>query len=114
MAAIAPFSWTRLYIFAPYTPPDRITAILGFPSPGASGAINRSDFISLLVFVRDGRVVESIEQPRSQGDFATVHDTAGYARDSAQFVVRRAGRMVGGAPHWTLEWTYANRGLTLR
>ena len=106
MAAVAPFPWTRLYVFPPYSAPDRITGTLGFPWVGATSAINHSDLVSLLVFVHDRRVVASVEHPRAQGDLAALYRPEGYARDSATFVVQQAGRMVGGAPHWALRWDH--------
>ncbi|MDP9350357.1 MAG: hypothetical protein M3P51_02275 [Chloroflexota bacterium] len=113
MRQAAPFSWSRLYVFPPYSSPGRIEQTLGFSWSGARRSVIKvSDEINLLVFVEGKRVVESVELPRSSGDFYKAYRPQGFARDSAQFVVRReeikrsilpgAGSDTTGGSHWVL------------
>ena len=103
MRTAAPFEWSRLYVFPPYTQPEEITEALGFSWSGARrSGIESSDAINLLVFVNGGRVVESVELPRGSGDFYKAGRAQGFAADSALFQVRQEGLLMSGAPCWVL------------
>jgi len=45
--------------------------------------------VTLIVFVSDGRVVRSFDQPRNEGDFGGIDDPRGLSRSDARFVVSR-------------------------
>ena len=81
-------AWERVYIFGYYTLPEEITSALGFEwsSPDAE-ALQNSDSVNLLVFVRQRHVVMSILHDCNGGDFGP--DSAGYnyAWDDAEFCI---------------------------
>ncbi len=64
------FPWDKLYIFAPYTPIQRINDQLGFTWAEAGKThIASLDTFYLLVFLKNGKVVEHFKWPRESGDF---------------------------------------------
>jgi len=89
------FSWDRLYVFRPYTQPKRIDSILrSFWIGSRFTEIESSDRITLLVFTRNGQVVQYLEFPRSSGDFSRVDNGIGYAGIEAKFIVNERGQMI--------------------
>jgi hypothetical protein len=88
LADLTDFAWDNLYIFAPYTTPEQINVALGFTWPDAeSSDIAMHDDITLLVFVENGRVVDHVEFPRAQGDFAAAAAAQPYPPEQAVFVL---------------------------
>ena len=88
LEALTPFGWDRVYIFPPYTTPEGVRKSLGFDWPKASAiGIDSRDDINLLVFVKDGRVVQYVAYPRVHGDFHQLGDPSGYSPEEAVFVV---------------------------
>jgi hypothetical protein len=70
ISAVTDFSWEELYVFAPYTPIQRIQMQLGFKWAEAEKThIDSSDTFYLLVFVQHGSVVRHFKSPRRIGDF---------------------------------------------
>jgi hypothetical protein len=74
LANVTDFEWDRFYAFGGYTTPRQIDRTLGFHW----GDAEHSDFVksdggSLLVFVRDGEVVEAFDQNWADGHFDCLH-----------------------------------------
>lgn len=95
MSLLTPFLWDKLYVFGPYTLPEKIDQVLGKYWIGSRFTeIISSDQISLLVFTKNGQVVQFLEFPRSQGDFSPLTNDKGYPIKDALFVVDEKGQMV--------------------
>ncbi|HVV99114.1 MAG TPA: hypothetical protein VHB77_02170 [Planctomycetaceae bacterium] len=72
-AKLAPFAWDDLCIIGPYTPQDRIDALLGFAWENATTRdVGMNDACCLLLFVQDERVVGFTEMRRDECDFSTL------------------------------------------
>jgi hypothetical protein len=82
------FAWDKVYVFAPYTPPEAIRKDLGFAwaEAGRTGIDSRDD-VTLLVFVKNQRVVRSLAFPRNRGDWAMIENHAGFTPAQAVFKV---------------------------
>jgi hypothetical protein len=98
IAEITNFPWTKMYVFAPYTPAALVDKFLGFEWPEyKSLGIESTDTDNLLVFVnRDlgtDRVVKFTKCSRSFGDFRFRQEANGYAYtpDRAVFAVSVKG-----------------------
>lgn len=66
-----PSQWDRVCVLGPYMGNAQAEETLGFAWPVESRTrIEDNDGISLLMFVRGNSVVEYIEHPRNEGDFA--------------------------------------------
>jgi hypothetical protein len=88
LASVTAFSWDRLYIFGPYTPPGMINATLGYDWPEASRTgIEVSDGFNLFVFERSNKVVKYFKIPRLI-DFEGIQYPFRCTRDAASFSVR--------------------------
>ncbi|MDD5697305.1 MAG: hypothetical protein PHH77_01695 [Victivallaceae bacterium] len=81
-----PERWDKFYVFEPYTPKEKIERTLGCDFSGNS-RISRSESISLLIFVKDGKVVSWTDYPRHRGDFSKLYRSEGYLRKKAIFKV---------------------------
>lgn len=89
VAELTDFAWDRLFIFAPFTAHNDIHESLGFHWSGvATTNIHQSDVNTLLVFVKDQRVLGWCEYPRVKADFSLVSSTTGYAPKDAVFNIR--------------------------
>lgn len=94
LAEVADFEWDKVYLFGPYTPRQYVGEALGFEWPSLGGSdIESSDGVTLVVFVKDGRVVKSFDHPRHRGDFLPVTPgigaaNSGFTKAQAKFVVR--------------------------
>jgi hypothetical protein len=65
------FAWDKFYVFAPYTTSEDIQRTLGFNwSQSNCFDLSSRDDINLLVFVKDGKVIQFLEYPRGDVDFA--------------------------------------------
>jgi hypothetical protein len=104
LAALAPFHWTRLYIFEPYTTRKAAERVLGFDWQYEWGAIQARDDRVFLVFVDSGRVVAAFEQMYDRGNFAHAARGTGYPRDSATFRLDVQGTLTNGAPNVVVRW----------
>lgn len=93
-AKITTFSWDRLYIFEPYTSTDKIEHIFGNRFTAPVTTIETNDGVTLLVFAKDGRVVQYLEYGRNEADFADAHNETGYLFQEARFVMDDKGRMI--------------------
>jgi hypothetical protein len=79
-------SWEEVCVLGPYS--DNVTAsnTLGFDWNAESRtSIQTNEAISLLVFLRDGDVVDYVEHPRADGDFSRVSGKC-FAREDSTFV----------------------------
>ena len=103
LATLAPFHWTRLYIFEPYTTKEAAERKLGFDWSYEWGAIAAQDDRALLVFVDSGRVVAAFEQAKDRGNFAPAGGVS-YPRDSATFQLVTEGKLSNGAPNVVARW----------
>jgi len=89
------FSWDRLYVFGPYTTSKMIDKSLGrFWFGSRFTTIESNDRISLLVFTKNGHVVQYLEFPRWQGDFSTVINKSGYSVEESRFTVDEGWQMI--------------------
>jgi hypothetical protein len=104
LATLAPFHWTRLYIFQPYTSKEAAERVLGFEWPYEWGAIEGRDDRALLVFVDSGRVVAAFEQTKDRGNFAQAAGGVSYPRDSATFRLVTQDTLSNGAPNVVARW----------
>lgn len=95
LSSITTFPWDKLYVFGPYTSSQRIDSILGnFWIGSRFTSIKSNDRITLLVFTRNGRVVQHLEFPRGQGDFSPADNGKGYAIEESHFLVDERGRII--------------------
>ncbi len=66
ISALTDYKWDKLFIFNPYTPVEKIHAQLGYKWAEAKRTdIDSSETFSLLVFVKDGKVVHYFKLPRT-------------------------------------------------
>ena len=101
---LAPFHWTRLYVFGPYARQEVAERTLGRSWPYDWSAVEFSEDRAFLVFVDSVRVVAAFDQTNDGGNFGRLFRADGYAPDSARFIVRQAGQLVSGAPNYELHW----------
>jgi hypothetical protein len=83
MPAVATFAWDRMHVFPPYMSARAIESELGF-AWWQSDAMEWSDDIVPLVFVKDRHVVRYVKQDR-RTDFAGCYRPGGFARAEAVF-----------------------------
>jgi hypothetical protein len=102
--ALAPFQWTRFFVFGPYRTKNDAERVLGRRWSYNWSAVEFYDDRSFLVFTDSGRVVAAFDQDNDRGNFMALFRSAGYAPDSARFVVRDAGRFSNGSPNLELSW----------
>lgn len=89
LAEHTPSPWDRVCIFGPYTPDEDVDAVTGVP--GASKRafdIRSNDGINVLMFIDEGKVVESVTHSRGRGDFGPELVRKCYSKAEAVFVVR--------------------------
>ncbi len=92
VGAICDTSWDRLFVFGPYSGESDVHDELGYEwTDFNKSGIEMNDASTLLVFVKDGKVVDWFNHPRGQGDFAFVGRAGGYARAEAVFTIERTG-----------------------
>ena len=103
MRVAAPFSWTALHIFSPYTLDEvverRIEAGL---DESRTRNVELQDRIHLLVFMDGESVAAVVELPREVADFVVGDSGATYGRDRTRFRARRRGELTDGRPHLVL------------
>jgi hypothetical protein len=86
LAQAVPGPWEEVCVLGPYS--DNITAgeTLGFDWNAESRtSIHTNETITLLVFLKDGDVLDYVEHPRADGDFSRVSGQC-FAREEAAFV----------------------------
>jgi hypothetical protein len=71
MSELAPFEWSKLYVFNPYTSSAQMERELGFRwSDAARVDLVDDEGAVVLAFVRDEQVVRHVKLRRRKGDFA--------------------------------------------
>jgi hypothetical protein len=86
LAQAVPGPWEEVCVLGPRS--DNIVAgnTLGFDwNAQARTSIEDNDNIALLVFVKDGEVLEYVEHPRADGDFSRLSGKC-FAREESVFV----------------------------
>jgi hypothetical protein len=86
LAQAVPGAWEEVCVLGPRA--DNITAsnTLGFDwNAEGKTSIQTNERISLLVFVKDGDVLDYVEHPRADGDFSRVSGRC-FAREESGFV----------------------------
>ncbi|TDK20345.1 hypothetical protein E2F46_16220 [Luteimonas aestuarii] len=95
LAQAAPSEWDRVCVIGPYMADRHAEEIIGFAWPvERRTSIDRNDGITLLLFIHRNRVVQHVEHPRRQGDFAGLAGRC-FNRDEAKFK-----RAEGRADDW--------------
>jgi hypothetical protein len=70
LAKLTSFDWDKVYVVVPFTNEEEVRQMLGYSwSDFSRTGISYSDGFNLLVFVKSGRVVNYLRQPRNCGDF---------------------------------------------
>jgi hypothetical protein len=100
IATIASFEWDKLYIFEPYTSPERVEQYLGFRWPQASMySVKDGKDAALFVFVKGQKVVHAFRHSRALGDFSPVANPNGYKHEEARFGIQYdTGRAIAYKP----------------
>lgn len=84
------FAWDKMFIFGPYTPVATIQKSLGSPWVGArKSGVESDDSFCLLVFMHDGKVIQSVSFSRASGDFAGLSSTNALSPSEAVFNITR-------------------------
>lgn len=82
---VLPVAWDKVCILGPYSTSKHAQETLGFAWPVEQQSIvSTSDHIALLLFVKDSKIVELVEHPRRDGDFANLSRQC-FAREQATF-----------------------------
>lgn len=90
---LAPFRWETLYVLAPGTPADSVTAAIGASLPGAArlGGPQVSDSATLLVFTAGGDVIAAALLPHARVEVDAAATGRRYGPDSAGFRIQGLG-----------------------
>lgn len=86
LAQAVPGPWEEVCVLGPYS--DKIAAsnTLGFDwNSETRTSIRADDAIVVLVFVKDGKVLQYVEHPRGDGDFSRLGGKC-FAREASRFV----------------------------
>ena len=88
-----------MYLFGAYTPASTIDRSLGFKWQGDTQMEAGGEGETLIVFVKNGQVVCSVNFARNDGDFASIDVPNGLTPTEAQFVPgpNRTMRLLGSA-----------------
>lgn len=85
LVEVLPVPWDRVCMLGPYSDNPAAKKTLGFPwDVEATSSIATNDDIAVLLFVKDNTVVELVEHPRRDGDFANLSRQC-FAREAATF-----------------------------
>ncbi len=70
---VVPADWAKVCILGPYSTPKNVYDTLGFDWPlDMFSSIATDDSIALLLFVKNQEVVQFVDHPRRDGDFANL------------------------------------------
>ena len=73
LATVVQTDWDKVCILGPYSTSKHANETLGFSWPlEVKSTIGTSDRIALLLFVKNHEIVEFVEHPRRDGDFANL------------------------------------------
>ncbi|HUF38636.1 MAG TPA: hypothetical protein VMN57_08945 [Anaerolineales bacterium] len=82
------FEWTEVHIFAPYTAIETVERETGTAWPRlASESIEKSDAITLLVFLDGNRLTRWVEMDRNIADYSDVAAESPYTPETAVFIM---------------------------
>lgn len=85
LAKVVPGTWDTVCILGPYSTSQHVFDTLGFAWPiETKSSISTSDGITLLLFVKNKKVIELVEHPRLDADFANLSRQC-FAREQATF-----------------------------
>jgi hypothetical protein len=85
LTRVFPSIWEKVCILGPYSTSKHAYETLGFAWPvEIQSTISTSDSIALLLFVNNQEIIEFVEHPRRDGDFANLSQQC-FARDQAIF-----------------------------
>ncbi len=85
LAKVIPSVWDKVCILGPYSTSKHAYETLGFAWPvEMQSTISGSDSIALLLFVNNKDIVEFVEHPRRDGDFANLSRQC-FSRENATF-----------------------------
>ena len=86
LAQVVPGPWDEVCVLAPYSDNTAARKTLGFDwNAEARTSIHTNDSIALLVFVKNGDVLDYVEHPRGDGDFSNLGGKC-FAREESAFV----------------------------
>lgn len=86
LAQAVPGPWDEVCVLAPYSDNTTARQTLGFGwNAEAKTSIHTNEGIALLVFVKDGDVLDYVEHPRGDGDFSNLGGKC-FAREESAFV----------------------------
>jgi hypothetical protein len=89
-AAHTESAWDRVYVFGSYSSRQQVEQSLGFTWPGYDkSVVQAQDGNTLVVFVRDGRVVDWFDSPPGV-NLGWVANAGGYSPEHATFRVERS------------------------
>lgn len=87
--SITNFNWDSLYVITPYTPKEVISSRFGFnPYDESYAEISSRDDINLLLFVKEKKVILTVEYPIDKGDFFEIKSPHGFSKNDAIFVLK--------------------------
>src|SRR6267154_2066055 len=90
-SSVTTFKWDKVFIFGPYTPATNIDAALGYDWPSsAKTRIERSETEYLIVFTKNGTVVQSCEFSVEFGNFEPLYSPASFSYGAHIFTVKQA------------------------
>lgn len=85
LAEVLPSPWEKVCIIGPYSDKKSVAVTVGFDWPDLSqSSIETNNEIGLLLFLKDGKVVEWMEHPRRDGDFTNLSRQC-FSREKAIF-----------------------------
>jgi len=85
LAKVLPAAWDKICILGPYSTSKHAQETLGFDWPiEQQSSISTNDTIALLLFMKDTDIVELVEHPRRDGDFANLSRQC-FSREQATF-----------------------------
>jgi hypothetical protein len=90
---ITAFDWDRMYTFGPYMSPETMDKTLGTFWP-VSRLLFLSKYETLIVFTKDGWVVNYLIYPNDPGNFSGTFKQAGYSFQEARFAIDKYGEMI--------------------
>ena len=86
LAMAVPRPWEEVCVLAPYADNIAASNTLGFDwNAESKTSIHSDDGIALLIFVKDGDVLDYVEHPRADGDFSRLGGKC-FAREESMFV----------------------------
>lgn len=95
--SLTSYTWDVAFIITPYTRLDKVKqSTRADLSPIEKTGIERDEVSNVIAFIRSGKLVGFVNQPRNKGDFAYLKDTVmNYQFGATEFrMVNKDGRAV--------------------